>query len=275
MSVWLGAFFLLALIILGALAALEALRSYLFPQRCQHGVPLRPGRPMACTECIQIRAAAEVQAQRKADQEKRELLEFRIKETENIRQLTYLQQMDPLEFEKVVGHAYRVLGWQVEETPASGDRGVDAYIRGNGKTLILQCKRFSAGRVGTPVLRDLLGTIVSESADGGVLVTTSSFTEECISWAARAPKPIDLIDGHRLLQTIAQTYPLGSPVPEDFVTKRRHPKVVPSRCPWCGAKTRRRTSRHRAFYGCTAFPRCRWTMPAPGPGYRVVRERGA
>jgi restriction endonuclease/topoisomerase-like DNA binding C4 zinc finger protein len=274
MSVWLGALFFLTLIILGALAALEALRSYLFPRRCQHGVPLRPGRPLACTECLQIRAAADAEAQRKTDQEKRELLELRIKETENIRQLTYLQQMDPLEFEKVISHAYRSLGFEVEETPASGDGGVDAYIRRDGKTLILQCKRFASARVGAPVLRDLLGTIVAESADGGVLATTSSFTEEAIGWAARAPKSIDLIDGHRLLQIIAQTYPLGSPVPEDFVTKRRHPKVVPSRCPWCGAKTRRRKSRHGAFYGCTAFPRCRWTMPAPGRGYRVVRDRG-
>ncbi len=259
-----GTLVLVVLVILAGLAGLDALWRYLFPKRCQHGVPIRPGRPTACTECIQIHAAEEAEAQRRAEQAKRELLQLRIKESENIRQLTYLQQMDPIDFEKVISHAYRSLGWDVRETPASGDRGVDAYIRRDGKTFILQCKRFSSARVGTPVLRDLLGTIVAESADGGVLATTSSFTEGAIAWAARAPKSIDLVDGHRLVQLIARTYPLGSPVPEDFVTKRRHPQVIPSRCPWCGAKTKRTKGRHGTFYGCTAFPRCRWTMPAPG-----------
>lgn len=193
--------------------------------------------------------------------------------TSAIRQLTYLQAMDPIDFERVVAHAYRNLGWEVQETPASGDRGVDAYLRRDGKLSILQCKRLSSGRVGSPILRDLLGTIVAESADEGIIVTTSSFSEDAMEWLSLASKPIELVDGHKLLQIIASAYPLGSPVPEDFVTRRRHPMVVPSRCPWCGARTRRRKGRRGPFYGCTAFPQCRWTMPTQRDAYRAIRRQ--
>ena len=269
---------IIALIAVAIVAAI--LWPRVFPKRCSHGVPVRPHQPDRCSECGQIRVAAEAerrqreeQARRRAEDEKRRLAELRVKEAENIRQLTYLQKMDPLDFERVVTQAYRNLGWQVEETPASGDRGVDAYVRRNGKLFILQCKRLSSGRVGSPVLRDLLGTIVAEVADGGIIATTSSFSEDAMEWLSRASKPIELVDGHKLLQIIASAYPLGSPVPEDFITKRRHPLVVPSRCTWCGAKTKRRKGRHGPFYGCTAFPRCRWTVPAPGAGYRTIRRR--
>lgn len=266
---------IVALMALGVLAAL--LWPRIFPRRCTHGVPIRSNQ-LGCSECEGVRALAEMErrereeeARRRAEDEKRRIAELRVKEAENIRQLTYLQAMDPIEFERVVTQAYRNLGWQVQETPASGDRGVDAYLQKDGTVSILQCKRLSSGRVGSPVLRDLLGTIVAESADGGIIVTTSSFSEDAVEWLSRATKPIELVDGHKLLQIIASAYPLGSPVPEDFITKRRHPLVVPSRCPWCGAKIRRRKGRRGPFYGCTAFPRCRWTMPARRHQYRAIR----
>lgn len=268
LSLYLIAAFLLFML----LSWLANLWSRLFPAHCAHGVAIRPRQTTTCAECLRIRDAEERATQQKFEEQRRELMFLRMKESENIRQLTYLQQMDPLEFERLVSHAYRTLGWEVKETRASGDRGVDAYMRSDGRTLILQCKRFGTGRVGTPVLRDLLGAIVSEGADGGVLVTTSCFTEEAISWATTVPKSIQLVDGHALLRIIEQTYPIGSPVPEDFVTRRKKLAVVPSRCPWCGAKTKRRKGRRGPFYGCTAFPRCRWTMSALGRGYRLVRD---
>ena len=251
---------------------------YLFPKRCRHGVPIRANQPNPCSQCEADKRRLEEEARLKEEEAKlieaevkRNTDQLRRQETENIRQLTYLQRMDPLEFERVVSQAYRNLGWQVQNTPASGDRGVDAYLRKDGKTVILQCKRISSGRVGTPVLRDLLGTVAAERADEGILATTSFFSEEAIAWAHDSGR-IELIDGHKLLQLIDSAYPLGSLVPEDFITRRKHPLVVPSRCPWCGAKTKRRKGAYGSFYGCSAFPTCRWTMPASGRGQRLVRH---
>ena len=239
------------------------------PKHCAHGVPIRSN----CNQCVrdevsrsaQRRQAGE-EALRRAEEEKRRLANQRIQEAENIRQLTYLQKMDPIDFEKVVAEAYRRHGWEVQDTRASGDRGVDAYLRKDGRLSILQCKRLSSKRVGSPVLRDLLGTIIAEEAHGGIIVTTSFFSREATEWIGRAPKPIKLVDGHELLKFIESAYPLGSPVPEDFVTNRRHPLVVPPRCPWCGTRTKRRRGRHGPFYGCMAYPQCQWTMPVPRRG---------
>ena len=130
---------------------------YAFPYRCEHGIPIRPGKPHRCPDCQRAEEKLEADRQRRAAEAKRELERLRAEETENIRQLGYLQEMDPIEFETVVSHAYRNLGWEVENTPASGDRGVDAYLRRGGQTVILQCKRYSSSRVGAPALRDPSG----------------------------------------------------------------------------------------------------------------------
>lgn len=251
---------------------------YVFPERCCHGVAQRPGMPRTCAKCNAEREQRETElrrleavVERQREEARKRLEELRLVESENIRQLTYLQKMHPVDFERVVSHAYRNLGWEVQETAVSGDRGVDAFLRRDGEITILQCKRFSKSRVGTPVLRDLLGTVVAEGADRGIVVTTSSFSEDAISWANQSGR-IDLIDGHRLLQIIAEAYPEESLVPAEFVTRRKHPSVVPSRCPWCGSKTKRRRGRRGPFYGCTSFPRCKWTMSAPGARYQRTKR---
>ena len=181
--------------------------------------------------------------------------------------------MDPIEFEHLVLETYRRLGWKAEPTRASGDQGVDGFLRRDGKTFVLQCKKFAKTRVGSPVLRDLLGTIVKEKASGGILVTTSSFTEEAIAWAGEAAN-LTLVDGDSLVKMIHEAFPADSPVPEEFVTKRRHPSIVPSRCPWCGARIRRRKGKYGAFFGCTKFPSCKWSMPAPRRPNRAERRSG-
>ena len=251
------------LLVIAAVGAL-ALLCHILPEQCRHGVSVRPNRADCCRECTEERQQREEGARRKAEEERRTRERLWKKEAEDIRQLTYLQETDPIEFERIIHRTFRNIGWEVEGTPASGDRGVDAYMRRNGTMFILQCKRLSSAKVGSPVLRDLLGAIVAEVADGGIIVTTSSFSEDAIRWASRVPKPIELVDGNSLLKLIASAYSEESAVPNDFNPRRRHRKLVPSRCPSCGAKTRRVKGPNGPFYGCRAFPRCRWSMNAPG-----------
>ena len=54
--------------------------------------------------------------------------------------------------------------------------------------------------VGEPVLRDLYGTVMSERAAKGILITTSRFTARAKKFAE--DKPLELIDGTLLLQLL-------------------------------------------------------------------------
>jgi len=91
-------------------------------------------------------------------------------------------------------------GGEVRVTQASRDRGVDAIafdpdpIRG-GK-IVIQAKRYNIV-VPVSAVRDLYGTMISEGATKGILVTTSYFGHDSREFAK--DKPIALIDGQNLM----------------------------------------------------------------------------
>lgn len=117
---------------------------------------------------------------------------------------TNLAEMDWEEFEHLVRELFVKIfsgeNCEVNVTQASRDCGVDAIafdpdpIRG-GK-FVIQAKRYNI-IVPTSAIRDLYGTMMSERANKGILVTTSRFGNESIEFAK--DKPITLIDGASLL----------------------------------------------------------------------------
>ena len=94
-------------------------------------------------------------------------------------------------------------GGEVKVTQASRDGGVDAIafdpapIRG-GK-YVIQAKRYTR-TVGVAAVRDLYGTVVHEGADRGILVTTSDYGADSVSFAK--DKPLTLINGAQLLSLL-------------------------------------------------------------------------
>ena len=94
-------------------------------------------------------------------------------------------------------------GGEVKITRTSRDRGVDAIafdpdpIRG-GK-IVIQAKRYT-NLVGVDAVRDLYGTVVSEGANMGILVTTSKYGPDAYSFAK--DKPLRLLDGSNLLHLL-------------------------------------------------------------------------
>ena len=94
-------------------------------------------------------------------------------------------------------------GGEVKVTQASRDGGVDAVafdpdpIRG-GK-YVIQAKRYTR-TVGVSAVRDLFGTVMHEGADRGILVTTSDYGADSVSFAK--DKPLTLINGAQLLSLL-------------------------------------------------------------------------
>jgi Restriction endonuclease len=96
-------------------------------------------------------------------------------------------------------------GGEVKITRASRDGGVDAIafdpdpIRG-GK-IVIQAKRYT-NTVGVSAVRDLYGTLVSEGATKGILISTADYGPDSYSFAK--DKPITLMDGANLLHLLAK-----------------------------------------------------------------------
>jgi len=109
------------------------------------------------------------------------------------------------DFERVVQHLLEQLGLRVERTKGSWDGGIDCIAIDDrpivGGKIIVQAKCYS-GTVDAGAVRDLFGTMHSERASKGVLITTGRFGPT--SWKFAEGKPIELIDGERLMALYSQ-----------------------------------------------------------------------
>lgn len=108
-------------------------------------------------------------------------------------------EMAPFEFERFVGKLLEKMGYEVLVTTPTADGGVDLVVDKEdpllaGKVLV-QCKRWSKP-IGVRVVRELFGVATAEAAIKSVIIGTSSFTNDAITFAQG--KPIELIDGNKL-----------------------------------------------------------------------------
>lgn len=91
-------------------------------------------------------------------------------------------------------------GGEVKITQASRDGGVDAIAFDpdpiKGGKIVIQAKRYT-NVVGLSSVRDLYGTLMSEGAMKGILVTTSNYGNDAYQFVK--DKPITLLDGSNLL----------------------------------------------------------------------------
>ncbi|MBX3013279.1 MAG: restriction endonuclease [Caldilineaceae bacterium] len=108
-------------------------------------------------------------------------------------------QLDPFDFEDYVAHRlFARQGYHIVNTPDVKDGGIDVLVTDDyGRQAIVQCKRYK-GTVGSATVRELYGTMIHAGAARAYLVTTAEISADARRWAAG--KPIELIDGTRLVQ---------------------------------------------------------------------------
>ena len=81
------------------------------------------------------------------------------------------------EFERFMADLLRQKGYQVEETPLSGDQGVDLVLPDlDGKRVVIQLKRWT-GPVGNKAVQVTFAGMAHYQADEGWVITTSTFTK--------------------------------------------------------------------------------------------------
>lgn len=168
------------------------------------------------------------------------------------------------EFELLVSEAYRRKGYMAEVIGSeSGDGGVDIRLTGHGETVLVQCKQWNAYKVGVTTVRELLGVVVSEQADRGIVVTSGRFTQEAQTFARENPR-VELVNGEQLAQLIrgVQVGTGAAPTPAPIPLPDASP-AAPA-CPQCGNTMILRTARKgqhagSQFWGCPQYPRCHGT----------------
>jgi restriction system protein len=169
-----------------------------------------------------------------------------------------LKKLEWRSFEKLIEALFRTMNMQAERLRAGADGGVDLVLRNKETGLVeglVQCKAWNTYAVGVKPIRELFGVMHAEGAPQGYFVCTGEYTREALEWAQL--KPLTLINGGQLLEWL-NSLPeetihslLSGILASDYTTPT---------CPTCDKKLVHRTSKHGDFWGCSSFPRCRYTM---------------
>lgn len=92
-----------------------------------------------------------------------------------------LYSLTPYNFECVVARIFEKNGYSVKITPRTHDEGKDIFVAKNDLFSFLfyiECKKYSPNHhVGIDIIQRLYGVVSAEKATGGIVATTSYFTQ--------------------------------------------------------------------------------------------------
>lgn len=115
-----------------------------------------------------------------------------------------LDSLNPREFEEVAAEIFASAGYSVQLTPATRDGGYDLMVihrdpLGIERTSIVECKKYNIeNKVGVGLIRALYGVKTFLGVSDGILLTTSTFTQDSKRFV-ESKYDIKLIDRTELL----------------------------------------------------------------------------
>lgn len=168
----------------------------------------------------------EVETENEEDKKEDDLLD---RETLQVNLLEMIKHFSPKKFESFSRKLLSKMGIVFDNEKGvmmSNDHGIDGYgifesDEFRTSKIVIQCKRYTEGHIGEPEIDKFRGVISKFSADYGIFITTTYFSENAKKAANQANPTITLIDGQRLINLIVK-YGLGVkeiPVPYYSIDK--------------------------------------------------------
>jgi len=141
--------------------------------------------------------------------------------------LERIKSKPPIFFERLVVELLVAMGYGGSLKDAgqaigrSGDGGIDGVIKEDRLGLdyiYIQAKRWD-GTVGRPVVQAFAGSLDEQKARKGVMIATSTFSQDARRFVERIEKKIVLIDGEQLAQLMIE-YNVGVAVEQTYTVKK-------------------------------------------------------
>lgn len=122
-----------------------------------------------------------------------------------------LQKVEWRDLERMLAEAFNSFGFSVELTPSSKDDGRDIILRysinGKRQKYFVEVKHWRCGnRVGAEVALDFIKVVVGANANGGMIISTSGFTENFGSSLTEIEKKIVKFEGREKILSLAKNY---------------------------------------------------------------------
>ncbi len=113
------------------------------------------------------------------------------------------------DLERMLREVFEGIGYETTLTRSGKDGGFDLELKFHSKggpvVYLVEVKHWSEQKPGLPHLKKLVGVTVSRGATGGILLSTSGFTQPLYSGLACMSAPVRIGDGAKVV-ALCQTY---------------------------------------------------------------------
>ena len=92
-----------------------------------------------------------------------------------------IDSLSGVEFEELIFHVFRNIGFKVSRTSKSHDYGADLILEINRIKIVLQCKMYYGHNVGISAVQEVYSSLKYYGASLGVVITNSYFTRSAIN----------------------------------------------------------------------------------------------
>lgn len=164
-----------------------------------------------------------------------------------------IDRMDGIQFEHYLGLLLEKNGYKTTVTRETGDYGADLVIEKDRKKTVVQAKRHSKN-VGIKAVQEAQASIAHYGAIEAWVITNSDYTEAAYNLAKS--NNVKLINRKELIDMILKMNPDDSPITRTVMEEFPREEVI---CIRCGSPMVRRKGPRGEFYGCSSFPKCRYT----------------
>lgn len=174
--------------------------------------------------------------------------------------IAQLHAIDWYQFEKLVELVYRKQGYSVQRSGgAHPDGGIDLLLRKDGVTKAVQCKQWKTWNVGVKPVREFLGALKDAGIDRGIFITLKGYTGDAKRLADK--HGIEIVNETLLIKLLTDTDARFDPATLALLHDDQ------KCCPKCESKMVLRTASKggnagHKFWGCSHYPRCRFTLEA-------------
>lgn len=184
-----------------------------------------------------------------------------VEELKNVRQTPEptisekLRKIDWFQFEKLIELIYQRRGFKVKRLGgANADGGIDLVVELPAERFVVQCKHWRKWNVGVRDIREFLGTLTNSQIPNGIFITLRGYTREAKQLADK--HGIKILSESDIIQMLGKSGLIDSQeVSRLFSAEGKC-------CPKCENEMVLRTNRLKGnkFWGCSNFPRCRFTL---------------
>lgn len=168
-----------------------------------------------------------------------------------------IDSLDGVQFEYYLKELFISRGYKVRMTETTGDFGADLILDKDSVRIVVQAKRYSKA-VGIKAVQEVISAVKMYEAEEAWVVTNNEFTKAAIELAGK--NDVQLIGREILIDMINELNPHQTPDPTHI--KRTVKQQTNKKCKKCGAEMIIRKGPNGIFYGCSLFPKCRYTSEA-------------